>query len=253
MLTCSCKRPVLYQHAHNSHKRGLNVVARAKSPNGCEIDVTYTNDPLVVSQWISAASARDVTNDTPLIFGLDCEWRDPARLSTVQLATGSRCLVAHLSHMAYPRMATGAPNAVQAGTHPLPSALLGFLHDVNAYAVGAAVGDDVRLLSGLAMQHGEPPARVQSRDIATIAAAKGLRGRGLASICTELFAWPPTWKRSRVARSDWDRFPLTKSQLLYAALDAWASSEAYIALVGMPALDAAYVSAHIEAPVPHVH
>lgn len=211
--------------------RCLTLLVRAPAPDGATLAVTYTNDAGAIDAWIADAASRT------RVFGLDCEWRSDgprggaaAPASTLQLAgAGDAVLVAHLSRLPHP----GGPR----GLAPLPRALAALLQDARAEAVGAAVAGDVRLLS---TARGLPSAAIVPRDLAALAAGRGLRGRGLAAVCRELFGWPPAWKRSRVARSDWDALPLSQSQVRYAALDAWASRAAHVALEAMPHVAAPY-------------
>ncbi len=92
--------------------------------------------------------------------------------------------------------------------------------------VGVAIRDDMIFLQKLAKFK---PAGVV--DVATIAHEKGYQESGLRTLCAALL----NGRLSKTMQcSNWERIHLSKSQIQYAATDAWVSRKLYTMLIDLP-------------------
>ena len=113
----------------------------------------------------------------------------------------------------------------------VPPSLKALLGDGRVRMAGANVtGDATRLLSGYGVQVGCP---CELRDAAARLLGGGAREVSLASLVEDLLGC--SLPKGAVRLSDWEAARLTDSQVRYAALDAWASLQAYTVLVAMEA------------------
>ncbi len=145
------------------------------------------------------------------ILGFDTESRPSFRrgesypVSILQLAGQNAAWIFHLRRIGDGR-----------------SALWELLSDPAILKVGVAIAHDLAKLQAIAPL--EPASFV---DLSAVAARLGIQNSGLRGLCAIVLGF----RISKGAqRSNWSREPLTPTQLIYAATDAWAGREIYLEL-----------------------
>ncbi|XP_023528000.1 Werner Syndrome-like exonuclease [Cucurbita pepo subsp. pepo] len=197
----------------------LTIVDR-EDPSGSHnyFDVTFDSDepiltlltisPLMVDDWISETLN---TQTSPLIVGLDIEWRPNIRsyenpVATLQLCTGRRCLIVQLIY---------APE--------FPKSLYEFLENESISFVGVGIEGDAEKLNcdyGLKVRK-----TVDLRNLAeSVTGRRELKNAGLKSLAKEILG-KEIRKPRGVTLSRWDQEWLTHNQIKYACFDAFISYE----------------------------
>jgi ribonuclease D len=159
--------------------------------------IVIARDPDDVDAWLE----RHPSN----VLGLDIEWKPvfrrnqrPNRASLLQLSSGDEALL------------------IQLFLVPVTPRLLGVLADANVVKVGVGIQADVD--------------RLQSDWAVTVNGATdiGAGGLSLARVVYQATGVRLT-KDKRISRSNWEQHVLSREQIVYAGLDAWAAGEAYVA------------------------
>ena len=104
--------------------------------------------------------------------------------------------------------------------------LFSLLSAASITKAGLALADDLKKLRGLHAFEAECFV-----DIARLARERGFRQTGLRPLAAMLLGFRVS---KREQRSNWGRPDLTRSQLRYAATDAWVTRELYQQLTAMP-------------------
>jgi len=170
------------------------------------LPIVYTNSPNTIAKWFSDNVPAYST------LGFDVESNQPRKANpgpaTIQLATPDACLVVHL--------------LCQSG-HPsracLP-VLESILMDDRVIKTGVAIDNDL-----MELRRKWGPIEAKSRlelggigvdgfDRETV----GLKRLSKAVLSVDLL------KDNVIARSNWNRMPLTRQQVTYSARDAWATA-----------------------------
>jgi len=167
------------------------------------LSVTYTNDALTLQRWLQ----HNMNTEEQFTFvGLDVESvptfrRKQKKVDTIQIATPDSAIVLHLTSQS------------DIGTSTV---LKDFLLNPNIIKVGVNIDCDA-----MELFTEEEKLIMQSRfDIGRMFRSQtvGLRNLVRAALGVEL----P--KPKAVTISNWSKYPLTYSQVTYAARDAWASA-----------------------------
>ena len=179
------------------------------------VEVVYTIDVLEAENWlrvhITACAAR--------VVGFDIEWK-PQFVSkrdggtenptaVLQLGVETSCLVLHIYHMS-----------------ELPRSLTSILGDENILKVGVGIEEDALKLT----RHRGLVCKGMVDIQKMVQTTKCKQQLGLKTLA-QRFLGIELEKSKRVTRSNWENFPLTKTQTEYAALDAWAGVKIYHAIV----------------------
>ena len=154
---------------------------------------------------------KNITDCSASAVGFDIEWKPQSvpkkrggtenKTAVLQLGVDTSCLVLHLHHMS-----------------KLPDLLVSVLTDATVLKVGSGIKQDMSKLRrdrGLVC-HGI----VDTQDVAKSLDPSSTQKVGLKALA-ECFLGITLTKSKRVARSNWENFPLTLEQIEYAALDAW--------------------------------
>ncbi len=167
----------------------------------------------------AAASSAIAELRKERILGFDTESRPAFRrgesypVSIVQLAGRDAAYIFQIKHL-----------------HEGRDALWRLFRDASILKVGVAIGQDLAKLREIAPF--EPAGFV---DLAEATSRLGIQNNGLRGLCSIVLGF----RISKGAqRTNWARDPLTPSQLLYAATDAWAGREVYLELVRRGLLNA---------------
>lgn len=183
-------------------------------PAGMEPACVFSDD------HISAACLtirEEIERYGSLLLGLDCEWQvsfnsEAKPPATIQLSTSSgKCFLFHL---------------IRGNTKPrsLPKALEQLLEDDTITKVGAGIkGDCTRL------EKAYDVTVKNAIDVAQFASSRKMEfnGRGLRDL-VRLFLLRDLPKDPKIRNSNWQAMDLTREQIMYACLDAYASVQVYI-------------------------
>jgi ribonuclease D len=183
------------------------------------VTVTATNEPAVQTAWLEGNVLVPARGGARLLLGFDTETRPafskgeehPVSLIQLYARHARAVLVAHV----------GAYRAPPADGGDGLGALRALLESPNVVLAGMAVGPDIRGLAdalGLGSRPGALKARARDLKEASTAASCAVRG-GLAGLASALLG-AEKWKSKSLQLSRWDRFPLSRKQETYAALDA---------------------------------
>ncbi len=152
------------------------------------------------------AAARHLAKEK--IIGFDTETRPALRKgqyfspSLVQLACAGHVYIVMLDKL------------------PLPAGIIEIFENKNILKTGVAVNDDIKALQKL-----QPFKAACFLDLGTLARTLGLQTHGLRNL-TAKFMHVRISKSAR--RTNWANPKLSKSQIRYAATDAWAGREIYL-------------------------
>ncbi|CAO1945906.1 unnamed protein product [Urochloa humidicola] len=171
--------------------------------------LTYSGD--TVDSWLDEIYRVHRRRLHRLVVGLDVEWRPSYSyyappVALLQLCVGRRCLVFQLLHADY-----------------IPDALFDFLADERFTFVGVGIDDDAaKLRAGYGLEV------ACTEDLRGLAANElgnpALRSAGLHVLVWEVMGVQMR-KPYHVRVSAWDSPVLSYNQLMYAAVDAFASFE----------------------------
>mmetsp|Transcript_17619 Transcript_17619/g.43346 ORF Transcript_17619/g.43346 Transcript_17619/m.43346 type:complete len:348 (-) Transcript_17619:186-1229(-) len=192
------------------------IHSNAENSNHCtSIPVVYTNDPQSISQWLSEHFPHGqigiVGFDTESLptYYRRCRKKTPfENTATVQLATSSSCLVVHLVRDEF-----GNPSSECA------ELLQRIISDPQYIKAGCAIDEDLMDLHSL---WGGLDANSRL-DLGTTMGCDHSNRVGLRALAARTLGVDLP-KSKRVTLSDWTRVPLTKSQIIYSARDAWAGA-----------------------------
>ncbi|KAG8055511.1 hypothetical protein GUJ93_ZPchr0001g32326 [Zizania palustris] len=177
-----------------------------------DIHATLTDSGDVVDDWLDEILRIHRRRLNYLVVGLDVEWRpfgrfsEPNPVSLLQICVGRRCLIFQILRADY-----------------VPESLFDFVADDRFTFVGVGIDNDVTKLRD---QYGlEVEDAVDLRHLAADKMGKPeLRSTGLQGLVSEVM---DVWleKPHHVRVSAWDAPRLSKPQLMYACVDAFASFE----------------------------
>ena len=207
-----------YQRDYPSKRPSLRKTRRhfLTHPNEAYgVEVVYTNDFFEAENWLR----EHITACSTRVVGFDIEWRPQFvskrdggtenETAVLQLGVETSCLVLHIYHMS-----------------ELPRLLFSILGDRNILKVGVGIGEDTSKLRrhrGLVCQGMTDIQKM----VQTTKCKQQFGLKTLAQRFLGIELEKPKW----VARSNWENFPLTLTQIEYAALDAWAGVKIYHAIV----------------------
>lgn len=100
-----------------------------------------------------------------------------------------------------------------------------FLENENILKVGVAIGDDVKKIrrsTGVSIQG--------TLDLSNLSKKKGLAESGLKTLTGRLLN---ARLSKRQQTSNWETFPLSEAQIIYAATDAWVCREIFFKLLSL--------------------
>ncbi|KAF8724338.1 hypothetical protein HU200_021369 [Digitaria exilis] len=172
------------------------------------IDTTVTRDAAAADEWVRAVRADA---GTPLIVGLDCEWKPnyrswtTSKVAILQLCAGTRCLILQLLYV-----------------DRVPASVRSFLADPNVWVVGIGVGEDAGKLAadyGLACA---AAVDLERRCNELLGRGDGRSRLGLKGFAREVLGLEME-KPRHVTMSNWDKHDLDEAQVRYACIDAYVS------------------------------
>ena len=183
------------------------------------VEVVYTTDPIEVEAWLR----NNVIKCSAQAVGLDIEWKPQFKskedggvqnkTAVLQLAIESSSLVFQLYNL---------------GRHP--NVLVSVLNDETILKVGSGILQDVAKLekdTGLKCI-GLVDTQKLAKEVDMLESQK----LGLKSLAKDLLGIELAKPKS-VARSNWEKCPLTVKQIHYAALDAWVGLKIYQSMKAM--------------------
>ena len=177
-------------------------------PEATGVKVVYTNDSLEGEKWLRT----HIVDSSATAVGFDIEWKPQfvskkhggteKETAVLQLEVETSCLVLHIYHMS-----------------EMPKSLKSILRDENILKIGSAIDKDASKLtreSGLVCR-----GLVDTQHMAT---SLGLQKIGLKALAKQLLGIELD---KGIVFTNWEKFPLTLSQIEYAALDAWIGLKIY--------------------------
>lgn len=177
---------------------------------------TYSGEILVIDNTIDAEmSAKELFQEE--IFGFDSETKPvfvsgkENKVSIIQIAGKNKVWIFHILQF-------------QIGPK-----FKSFLENEDFLKVGVAIGDDVKKIrrsTGVSIQG--------AFDLSTLAKKKGLAESGLKTLTARVLNSKLSKKQQT---SNWETFPLTDAQIIYAATDAWICRELYLNLLSLKDYD----------------
>jgi hypothetical protein len=176
------------------------------------IKTLLTSSPSQVDSWILETQSLSPSLPSPLLVGLDIEWRPNSQrgqsnpAATLQLCTHNRCLVFQIIH---------SPS--------IPTSLLTFLANPNNRFVGVGIEADVEKL----IEDYDMSVRnyVDLRNLAAeVLDDRDLLRSGIKSLAERVLG-KIVEKPQRITRSRWDNPWLNADQVKYATVDAYVSFE----------------------------
>ena len=174
--------------------------------------ISYSGNVVIVHTCEDAElCASELINEN--VFGFDSETKPvfvsgkENKVSIIQIAGKSKVWIFHILQF-------------QIGPK-----LKNFLENEKFLKVGVAIGDDVKKIrrcTGVSIQG--------VFDLSTLAKKKGLAESGLKTLTGRLLN---ARLSKRQQTSNWETFPLTEAQIIYAATDAWVCREIYVKLLSL--------------------
>ncbi|GAU34167.1 hypothetical protein TSUD_162670 [Trifolium subterraneum] len=176
------------------------------------IQTLLTSSPSQVDSWLLETQSQSHSLPSPLLVGLDIEWRPNSQrgqsnpAATLQLCTNNRCLVFQFIH---------SPS--------IPASLFTFLGNPNNRFVGVGIESDVEKLIedyNLSVRN-----FVDLRNLAArVLDDRDLLRSGIKSLAERVLG-KIVEKPQRITRSRWDNLWLNADQVKYATVDAFVSFE----------------------------
>lgn len=223
------------------------VIVPCSRGGSVELDVTYTNDPAEIAEWLavyappaesygvhghSGAGAHAGSSRPPAgrAYGLDAEWRpvyvsgEEVHVSVLQICSGDSVLVVQINDM-YDIYNDGG--------------LGDFLSRPSNTFVGMGTAMDLPLIyAAVPTANAGYGMKPQLVDLKRYGQQRGVNESGGLSGLAGYLLGVKDWKERRVQMSDWSAAPLTSAQVAYAATDAWTSLACYYELssMGVPAV-----------------
>ena len=170
------------------------------------VKVVYTTDALEAEKWLRY-NVIDCPTQVSAV-GFDIEWKPQVvskkyggtenETAVLQLAVEKSCLVLHVYHM-----------------NRLPKSLKLVLRDKDILKVGSDIKRDGSKLQGdlgLVLE-GLADIQLMAKEIDPSMRKTGLKALAQTFLGIEL--------NKKTAKSNWEKYPLTFTQIEYAALDAW--------------------------------
>lgn len=200
------------------------------------VAIKYTDNAASASYWLNTPSFRSATH-----VGFDIEWKatmqkngHPGPVALMQICTADLVLLLHVVHF-----------------EKLPPELIQLLESKRVFKLGVNIKNDAtkihkdlgivtnglvdlaQVSRNLQRDGFEPPSNPAcGRSKAeAIAALKSLPGRASLAAVIQCFLGTEMFKGTFVRRSDWEARPLSSSQYLYAACDAYVAFAAYEAML----------------------
>lgn len=178
--------------------------------DGLNIETIVTNKARVVEQWAQQVSSTHVPG-SQMVVGLDTEWmfvgarwKTNMRTAILQLCVEDKCLIFQLHHMDY-----------------IPIALKNFMTHSESKFVGVGVEQDIKMLERDHLLKCD-----KGLDVATLAMTQWPNrfnsSPGLKKLAKELTSLYMK-KSKKVQMSKWELKELTRDQIEYACIDAYAS------------------------------
>lgn len=173
------------------------------------MNVAYLHNAFDINLWVQ----QHVLNKNIGIIGLDIEWKPvfskharQSRTSVLQIAAKDEVLVISLLNMS---------------TSDIPSTLKHVLESPSIQKIGVGIKDDADKMR----QHWNTKVE-NAIDLASIISNcfPDAGCRSLKDITAFLIDYTME-KNKKITLSNWEKFPLSQSQLHYAAIDAWVAME----------------------------
>uniref|UniRef100_A0A7N1A074 3'-5' exonuclease domain-containing protein n=1 Tax=Kalanchoe fedtschenkoi TaxID=63787 RepID=A0A7N1A074_KALFE len=188
----------------------MSTVKYAIGFDGKSIETTVTREAPAVTQWLTGIISAN-SGKPNVVVGLDVEWKPQhvsgvsSKAAIVQLCLDTKCLIIQLLHM----------------NEGVAQSLKDFLVNPGFTFAGVGIEADVTKLKndyGLA-------GNVKTADVGELAVKKwsGLGNKpGLQELASRIVGLNVT-KPNDVTVSNWEANTLTKEQVEYATIDAYAS------------------------------
>ncbi|XP_029130621.1 Werner Syndrome-like exonuclease isoform X2 [Cajanus cajan] len=175
------------------------------SCDGIMIETTITHEASIVEEWIKFVSSTYTGN--PKVVGLDTEWtraQNKMKVAILQLCVENKCLIVQLFLM----------------NNNIPQSLKSFFVDSDFKFVGVGVINDLNMLKsdyGLESNKG-----IDISHLAKQIWPDRISSMGLKYLAKELVGLDMK-KSKEVCTSEWKTKDLTRDQIEYASIDAYAS------------------------------
>ena len=174
--------------------------------DGLTIETTVTDKANIVEEWIHLVLSRYAKNHG-MVVGLDTEWmrdqNNKTKVAILQLCVKDKCLIFQLFLM-----------------DNIPQSLRSFLSAFNLKFVGVGIENDIERLKddyGLECKNGIDLATLAMTQCTNILSSRGLKHLAKRLVGLDM-------KKSKdVCTSEWQSRVLTKDQVEYACIDAYAS------------------------------
>lgn len=195
------------------------------------VSILYTSDLSRIDAW--CRGILGVPSAGPLVLGLDTESPPNFRpggsteVTVLQLAYADSVLVVQLNAL----HADGSRSRAHVRRVPVLAELVSRPGTV---LTGMGVAGDAGALADLLAI--PPAARPTVADLKRMAVERGHAYPGGLGPLAETVLGVAKWKSKKLALSRWGEWPLGERQVIYAAMDAWASAATHEALALLPLL-----------------
>jgi|LSQX01.2.fsa_nt_gb ribonuclease D len=171
--------------------------------------IAYTGKTIIVTNAEDAEIASEELMQED-IFGFDTETKPvfvsgkSNSIAIIQIASSEKVYIFHVKRF------------------PIKGKFKEFLESPKYLKVGVAIRDDVKKIYKYHKVQTEA-----SFDLTVLSKERGILEAGLRTLTARVFGRKIS-KRQQL--SNWDNFPLSESQIIYAATDAWLCRELYFEL-----------------------